>query len=72
MCETAGSVKNTHFSGFTKQARRMPNITVVRDHLFEAIGRQYTDQEFDELCFEFGVEVDDISTEVVEVSTCGH
>lgn len=50
----------------------MPNITVIRDHLFEAIGRQYTDQEFDELCFEFGVEVDDISTEVVEVSTCGH
>lgn len=46
----------------------MPNITVVRDHLFEAIGRHYTDQEFDELCFEFGVEVDDISTEVVEVS----
>lgn len=53
----------------SKQARRMPNITVVRDHLFEAIGRQYTDQEFDELCFEFGVEVDDISTEVVEVSS---
>ncbi len=46
----------------------MPNITVIRDQLFEAIGRTYTEQEFDELCFEFGVEVDDVATEVVEVS----
>ena len=45
----------------------MPNITLIRDHLFEAIGRSYTDKEFDELCFEFGVEVDDIATEIVEV-----
>lgn len=42
----------------------MPNITLVRSHLFEAIGREYSDREFDELCFEFGVEVDDVSTEV--------
>ena len=46
----------------------MPNITVIRDQLFEAIGRTYTEQEFDELCFEFGVEVDDVATEVIEVS----
>ena len=46
----------------------MPNITLIRDHLFEAIGRSYTDKEFDELCFEFGVEVDDIATEIVEVT----
>ena len=45
----------------------MPNITLIRSHLFEAIGRSYTDKEFDELCFEFGVEVDDVMTEVVEV-----
>lgn len=45
----------------------MPNITVIRDHLFEAIGRTYTEQEFDELCFEFGVEVDDVCKEVIEV-----
>ena len=42
----------------------MPNITLVRSHLFEAIGREYSDHEFDELCFEFGVEVDDVCTEV--------
>ena len=46
----------------------MPNITLVRAHLFEAIGRQYTDKEFDELCFEFGVEVDDVETQIVEVA----
>jgi phenylalanyl-tRNA synthetase beta chain len=46
----------------------MPNITVIRSHLFERIGRHYTDDEFDELCFEFGVEVDGIASEVIEVS----
>ena len=45
----------------------MPNVTLIRSHLFEAIGRQFTDKEFDELCFEFGVEVDDVETQVIEV-----
>jgi hypothetical protein len=45
----------------------MPNITLIRDHLFKAIGKEYTDQQFDELCFEFGVEVDDVATEIIEV-----
>ncbi len=50
----------------------MPNITVIRDHLFEKIGKSYSDHEFDELCFEFGVEVDDIATETIEVSLLCH
>ena len=45
----------------------MPTVNLIRDHLFEAIGKTFTDEEFDELCFEFGVEVDDVVTEVVEV-----
>ena len=45
----------------------MPTVSLIRSHLFESIGKQYTDAEFDELCFEFGVEVDDIVTEMVEV-----
>jgi phenylalanyl-tRNA synthetase beta chain len=49
----------------------MPNITLVRSHLFETIGRSYTDKEFDELCFEFGVEVDDVMTEIVEFTADG-
>jgi len=48
----------------------MPTITLVRDSLFAAIGRSYTDAEFDELCFEFGVEVDDVASEVIEVRVC--
>jgi phenylalanyl-tRNA synthetase beta chain len=45
----------------------MPTVNLIRDQLFESIGKTYTDEEFDELCFEFGVEVDDIVTEMVEV-----
>ena len=48
-----------------------PTIALIRDHLFEAIGKTYTDEEFDELCFEFGVEVDDIETQVVEFTADG-
>lgn len=37
----------------------MPVVTIERKALFDAIGKQYTQQEFDELCFEFGIELDD-------------
>lgn len=37
----------------------MPTTTVDRDELFTRLGRTYTEHEFDELCFEFGVELDD-------------
>ncbi|XP_071518478.1 phenylalanine--tRNA ligase beta subunit [Panulirus ornatus] len=38
----------------------MPTVSVNRDALFEALGRTYSDEEFDELCFQYGLEVDDI------------
>jgi len=41
----------------------MPTVSVVRDALFECLGRTYTDEEFDELCFSYGLELDDITTE---------
>ncbi|KAF7651247.1 hypothetical protein LDENG_00113550 [Lucifuga dentata] len=41
----------------------MPTVGVRRDLLFQAMGRTYTDEEFDELCFEFGLELDEITTE---------
>lgn len=44
----------------------MPTVAVFRDHLFERLGRSYTDEEFDELCFEFGVELDDVTSEALE------
>nr|DAD35172.1 TPA_asm: hypothetical protein HUJ06_005812 [Nelumbo nucifera] len=41
----------------------MPTVSVGRDRLFEALGRTYTQEEFEELCFDFGVELDDVTTE---------
>lgn len=41
----------------------MPTLAVEKDALFESLGRTYTDEEFDELCFEFGVELDEITSE---------
>lgn len=41
----------------------MPTVSVQRDLLFQAFGREFTDEEFDHLCFEFGIELDDITNE---------
>lgn len=41
----------------------MPTLAVEREALFSSLGRSYTDEEFDELCFEFGVELDEITSE---------
>lgn len=37
----------------------MPTITVDKAALFKALGREYTTDEFDELCFDFGIELDE-------------
>nr|CAG4640742.1 EOG090X03QT [Eulimnadia texana] len=41
----------------------MPTISVNRDLLFKALGKTYTEEEFDELCFQFGIELDEVTTE---------
>ncbi|XP_018806301.1 phenylalanine--tRNA ligase beta subunit, cytoplasmic-like [Juglans regia] len=41
----------------------MPTISVGRDRLFAAIGQTYTQEEFEDLCFRFGIELDDVTTE---------
>ncbi|XP_017009091.2 phenylalanine--tRNA ligase beta subunit [Drosophila takahashii] len=41
----------------------MPTIGVKRDLLFEALGKSYTDDEFQDLCFAFGLELDEVTTE---------
>lgn len=46
----------------------MPTLAVERDVLFEHLGRSYTDEEFDELCFEFGVELDEVTSEREEAT----
>lgn len=37
----------------------MPTISVNKAALFEALGQSYTTDEFDELCFDFGIELDE-------------
>ena len=41
----------------------MPTISLVRDDLFAVLGKTFTDEEFQELCFEFGIELDEITSE---------
>jgi len=41
----------------------MPTISVKRADLHAGLGKEYTEQEFDELCFEFGLELDEVVTE---------
>ncbi|OJD26572.1 phenylalanine-tRNA ligase, beta subunit [Blastomyces percursus] len=43
----------------------MPTIAVDKAALFKELGREYTTEEFDELCFEFGLELDE-DTEKLE------
>ena len=42
---------------------KMPTISIGRDKLFDRIGKHFTDDAFDELCFEFGIELDDVTSE---------
>lgn len=46
----------------------MPTVGVVRDDLFAALGRQYSQDEFEDLCFEFGIELDDVTSEAQMVA----
>ncbi|CAG2102728.1 unnamed protein product [Medioppia subpectinata] len=41
----------------------MPTINVNRDQLFRLLDTQFTEEEFDNLCFEFGIDLDTQFTE---------
>ncbi|KAK3713027.1 phenylalanine--tRNA ligase subunit beta [Vermiconidia calcicola] len=41
----------------------MPTIAVNKADLYKSLGRTYTSDEFDELCFEFGLELDEDTSE---------
>ncbi|KAL8471318.1 hypothetical protein ACS0TY_028203 [Phlomoides rotata] len=41
----------------------MPTVSVGRDRLFKALGCSYSVEEFEDLCFKFGIELDDVTTE---------
>ena len=44
----------------------MPTVSVDKALLLEGLERKYTTEEFDELCFQFGIELDDDTTEEVK------
>ncbi|KAI8849468.1 hypothetical protein BC829DRAFT_391341 [Chytridium lagenaria] len=41
----------------------MPTVNVDRENLFKALGRSFTKDEFEELCFEFGIELEEETSE---------
>lgn len=49
----------------------MPTVGVDKERFFQALGRTYTTREFDELCFQFGIELDDDTTEEVQKAGLG-
>lgn len=38
----------------------MPVVSVYRNHFLRLVGKQFTEEEFDELCFQYGLELDDV------------
>lgn len=40
----------------------MPTIPVDKEDFYKLLGREYTTEEFDELCFDFGIELDEDTT----------
>lgn len=42
----------------------MPTIAVNKADLFKELGRDFTTQEFDDLCFDFGLELDEDTTDL--------
>lgn len=42
----------------------MPTIAVNKAELFRELGREFTTQEFDDLCFDFGLELDEDTTDL--------
>ncbi|KAF9008947.1 hypothetical protein BDQ17DRAFT_1349257 [Cyathus striatus] len=44
----------------------MPTVAVDKEELFKRLEKTYTTEEFDKLCFEYGLELDEDTTEEVE------
>lgn len=41
----------------------MPIVSVYRDHLWKALEKVMSDDDFDDLCFEYGLELDEVTSE---------
>jgi phenylalanyl-tRNA synthetase beta chain len=42
----------------------MPVVAVFRNQFLRLIGKSFSEEEFDELCFQVGLELDDVTSEV--------
>jgi hypothetical protein len=49
----------------------MPTVNVDREVLFDALGTRYSEEAFGDLCFEFGIELDEVVDEDVVDSKKG-
>lgn len=58
MCRGVDSQHNSLFVPLGA-ATIMPTITVDKAELYRRLGRDYTTEQFDTLCFEFGIELDE-------------
>lgn len=47
----------------------MPTVSVSRNRLFQLLEKEYTEVEFDELCFEYGLELDDVVIEKPQIGS---
>ena len=41
----------------------MPTVNVFSDLLFKELERSFTESEFEELCFDFGIELEEVTSE---------
>ena len=41
----------------------MPTVFVVREDFYRHLGKEMTDEEFEDLCFQFGIELDEVTSE---------
>ena len=48
----------------------MPTVALSRDALFAHLCQTYTKEEFDELAFEFGVKLDEVTSEKIDAASC--
>lgn len=46
----------------------MPTIDVPRDLLFKTLGKTYSDEDFEDLCFDFGIELDEVTSEKMMIT----
>jgi len=44
----------------------MPTVGIERELLLRALGQRFTEEQFDQLCFDYGLELDEVVTEKID------